>query len=695
MLATIRRNTVRMTVRMLRFSAKSRSGFSPVGSHRPLAALAAASRPCAGRRETPSTNAVIRDQKRATAKVKGMNFRHATASGFRRFGIFLAFLAAIAAPQVMGSSAGAQVTDEPLDSAIRCVIAVAPDEVDDFLSEFGLDPSAGSSGIPVTAEVAAALCVARPASTSSPLRDDPPEAPTVGVDSAGTSAAVPKRALGLAPGWNTIVYSGDPMTAAELAAQLHGAESLFKWDPVTQEWQSFRAGVPAFLNSLTDVVPGDAIWIKMQRALNIGMISRPLEASVSMAPGWNLVGWLPGQPAGAATTFDQLGTDFTGAYRYDPVTATFESYRPQLPAAFNTLASVDPLDALWVHLESDTTVTWHQLTDGIATSAGAELSTAGHVTIPAYPFFTVPDGCILITAWGSCVDGSGHDSSLEGLWFLTNMTIWTTGGAMDSPGEIGTSLNFSQLLNAGTGQYEMLFSESWDTAAGIEINVLGLTSSCDYSGTSTGSWRRGTYLWVDYTDIVSSVLPADGMLTIANQPNAASHLQVELTDADASIGPIAVTITGADEHGLLQTITETFGWGGTESLTTQEQFSSVTSVTLAGTTGAAGADRIRITTGAVSIIVEDILEMVVEQVPAPDPWQVCTYPSGLVQEGPANVSVLGTGVAESNGFEPDPAIHYSYWISSSWDQLTIWKDHPFSGPPGGVNLVSASWTFSR
>ena len=622
-----------------------------------------------------------------------MNFRHATASGFRRFGIFLAFLAAVAVPQVMGSSVGAQVTDEPLDPAIRCVIAVAPDEVDDFLSEFGLDPSAGSSGIPVTAEVAAALCVARPASTSSPLRDDPPEAPTVGVDSAGTSAAVPKRAVGLASGWNTIVYSGDPMTAAELAAQIHGAESLFKWDPGTQEWQSFRAGVLEFLNSLTDVVPGDAIWIKMQRALNIGMISRPLEASVSMAPGWNLVGWLPGQPAGAATAFDQLGTDFTGAYRYDPVPATFESYRPQLPAAFNTLASVEPLDALWVHLESDTTATWHQLTDGIATSAGAALSTAGHVTIPAYPFFTVPDGCILITAWGSCVDGSGYDSSLDGLWFLTNTTLWTTAGAQDSPGEIGTSLNFLQLLNVGTGQYEMLFSENWDTAAGIENTFLGLTASCDYSGTATGSWRRGTYLWIDDTDIVSSVLPADGMVTIANQPNSASHLQVELTDVDASIGPMAVTIIGADEHGLAQTITETFGGGGTESLTTQEQFSSVTSVTLAGTGGAAGADRIRITTGAVSIIVEDILEMVVAEVP--NPRAVCTHPSGMVVETRANVSALGTGVAESNGFEPDPAIHYSYWINSSWDQLTIWKDHPFSGPPGEVNLVSVSWTFSR
>jgi len=79
----------------------------------------------------------------------------------------------------------------------------------------------------------------------------------------------------------------------------------------------------------------------------------------------------------------------------------------------------------------------------------------------------------------------------------------------------------------------------------------------------------------------------------------------------------------------------------------------------------------------------------------PDPRSVCTYPSGMVLETMANVSTLGTGVAESNGFEPDPAIHYSYWINSSWDQLTIWSDHPLSGPLGGVNLVSTSWTFSR
>ncbi len=622
-----------------------------------------------------------------------MNYKYANAAGFRRFGVFLLFLTAIAVSQVMGSSVGAQVTDESLDSAIRCVIAVAPDELDDFLSEFGLNSDEEGDGFSITADVAAALCAARPAATSSPLRDDPSEAPTVGVDAAGTSAAAPKRALGLAPGWNTIVYSGDPLTASELTEQIYGAEALFKWDPATQAWQSFRTGVPTFLNSLTDVIPGDAIWIKMQRALNIAMVSRPLDASVSLVPGWNLVGWIPGKAAGPAMAFAPLGTDFTGAYRYDSVTSRFESYRPQLPTPLNTLTTVEPFDALWVHMESASIGTWYQLTDGITATAGAELSTAEHITIPAFPHFVVPHSCILITAWGSCIMGEGTESALIGTLSLTEMSVVGLGEVLHSPAEIGVRLTIDSTTLSGSGTTTFDWREDWSTAAGIENTVLGLTLSCHYEGAATGSWRRGTYLWIDDTDIVSLVLPADGALTIANQPNIASHLQVELTDADASIGPMAVTITGIDEHGLVQTITETLGWGGTESLTTQEQFSSVTSVTLAGTAGAAGADRIRITTGAVSIIVEDILEMVVAEVP--DVRSVCTYPSGAVVETAANVTALGTGVAESNGFEPDPAIHYSYWVNQTWDRLTIWQNHPLSGLSGVDDIVIVHWEFSR
>ena len=64
-------------------------------------------------------------------------------------------------------------------------------------------------------------------------------------------------------------------------------------------------------------------------------------------------------------------------------------------------------------------------------------------------------------------------------------------------------------------------------------------------------------------------------------------------------------------------------------------------------------------------------------------------------ETAANVTALGTGVAESNGFEPDPAIHYSYWVNQTWDRLTIWQNHPLSGLSGVDDIVIVHWEFSR
>ena len=174
-----------------------------------------------------------------------------------------------------------------------------------------------------------------------------------------------------------------------------------------------------------------------------------------------------------------------------------------------------------------------------------------------------------------------------------------------TPSEIEAEVQNDPALEIDPGVgIQVVEGETYDYQENIGVTVTESNSWCLEAQVNTGEGLITSHIhpnMIDDIDIVSSVFPVDGALTIANQPNTASHLQVKLTDADASIGPMAVTITGADEHGLIQTITETFGWGGTESLTTEEQFSSITSVTLAGTAGATGADSILITIGEVSI----------------------------------------------------------------------------------------------
>lgn len=97
-------------------------------------------------------------------------------------------------------------------------------------------------------------------------------------------------------------------------------------------------------------------------------------------------------------------------------------------------------------------------------------------------------------------------------------------------------------------------------------------------------------------DIVVSVLPSDVALTLANQPSFPANLVLDLIDADSSIGAMTVTIVGFDENGDAQTTVETFAGGGDETIIGSTRFSSITSITLATSTGASGADRIKIGT---------------------------------------------------------------------------------------------------
>jgi hypothetical protein len=88
--------------------------------------------------------------------------------------------------------------------------------------------------------------------------------------------------------------------------------------------------------------------------------------------------------------------------------------------------------------------------------------------------------------------------------------------------------------------------------------------------------------------IVVPVLPAAGALTIAAQPEYSGPVTVLLTDADSSITELVCTFIGLDEDGefatevyTLSTCTKT--WTGTV------RFSTISSATVSGITGAPGA----------------------------------------------------------------------------------------------------------
>lgn len=97
-------------------------------------------------------------------------------------------------------------------------------------------------------------------------------------------------------------------------------------------------------------------------------------------------------------------------------------------------------------------------------------------------------------------------------------------------------------------------------------------------------------------DVVASVLPTDVALALVAQPSFPANLVLVLTDGDSSVGSMTATIVGFDENDDAQTAVETFAGGGTETIITSERWTVITSITLATSTGASGADRIKVGT---------------------------------------------------------------------------------------------------
>ena len=74
----------------------------------------------------------------------------------------------------------------------------------------------------------------------------------------GTGAS----AAQLLRGWNNIAYFGASAPPAQALAPLTGEyTAVYRWDPATQSYQLYAPGVPGFVNTLSTINPGDAIWV--------------------------------------------------------------------------------------------------------------------------------------------------------------------------------------------------------------------------------------------------------------------------------------------------------------------------------------------------------------------------------------------------------------------------------------------------
>mgnify|MGYP001321771188 CR=1 FL=1 len=81
----------------------------------------------------------------------------------------------------------------------------------------------------------------------------------------------------LRAGWNNVAYLGAARPPSEALSSIAGQYSaVYRWDSTAQAYQLYAPGVPGFANTLTQVNPGDAIWVnytEQQGELNTGSLA--------------------------------------------------------------------------------------------------------------------------------------------------------------------------------------------------------------------------------------------------------------------------------------------------------------------------------------------------------------------------------------------------------------------------------------
>lgn len=95
------------------------------------------------------------------------------------------------------------------------------------------------------------------------------------------------------------------------------------------------------------------------------------------------------------------------------------------------------------------------------------------------------------------------------------------------------------------------------------------------------------------TGIVNTVDAADGVQSLAAQPDVPRKLQVRVVDADSSISAGSLVLVGVGARG--QAVTQTIALaGGTKTVTTTDAYATLTSATISGLADAAAGDTVGI-----------------------------------------------------------------------------------------------------
>jgi hypothetical protein len=153
-----------------------------------------------------------------------------------------------------------------------------------------------------------------------------------------------------------------PMAIEDVVANIDGDfEAIFAWDAEAGEFLVFRPGVPAFLNTLSELVPGQAVFILASDGSELIWLqgtSIREERAVPLLRGFNFEMWTGPNAAPVEAALRQLGNALEAVFVWDPEAQEYLVFRPGAPAFINSLEALPYSRAVWVLVNQD--VIWTQ-----------------------------------------------------------------------------------------------------------------------------------------------------------------------------------------------------------------------------------------------------------------------------------------------------------------------------------------------
>ena len=189
-----------------------------------------------------------------------------------------------------------------------------------------------------------------------PPREDPGD---------GDDGQVSTRIVELGPGFNLVGWTGATAIEEALATVDGSFSGVFVWDPLAKIFLSFNPNAPAFINDLEELILGDGLWINIDDPNGASWTQPDFTdaRSVDLVPGLQIAMWTGPDAIPIEEALVGLPAAVIQILAWDVANQRFNTFNPLLPAALNSLRTLNHGDAFWIEVAQG--VTWDQPAAGV------------------------------------------------------------------------------------------------------------------------------------------------------------------------------------------------------------------------------------------------------------------------------------------------------------------------------------------